>query len=87
MNTFGLRNIQNMKFINPRIVYLLLITFFVSNACQSQDKATANPRVIRNFEAVSLAPDFDTTLVIQYIRSIFQDNLWYNTNYPTAQML
>lgn len=80
MNTFGLRNIQNMKFINPRIGYLLVITFLVCNACQSQEKT--NPRVVRNFKAVSLAPDFDTTLVSQYIRSIFQDskgNLWFGT--------
>lgn len=40
------------------------------------------PTVIRNFKAGALAPDFDTTLVSQYIRSIFQDskgNLWFGT--------
>jgi ligand-binding sensor domain-containing protein len=40
------------------------------------------PTVIKNFKAVALAPDFDTTLVSQYIRSIFQDskgNLWFGT--------
>ena len=36
----------------------------------------------KNFKAVAMAPDFDTTLVSQYIRSIFQDskgNLWFGT--------
>ena len=60
----------------------MYITFFVAGACQSQEKSKAIPRVVRNFKAVSLAPDFDTTLVSQYIRSIFQDskgNLWFGT--------
>jgi ligand-binding sensor domain-containing protein len=38
--------------------------------------------VIRSLKAIGLAPDFDTTLVSQYIRSIFQDskgNLWFGT--------
>ncbi len=41
-----------------------------------------SPRVIRNTKAVAMPPDFDTTLVSQYIRSIFQDskgNLWFGT--------
>jgi ligand-binding sensor domain-containing protein len=40
------------------------------------------PTVIRKTKAVAMAPDFDTTLVSQYIRSIFQDskgNLWFGT--------
>lgn len=39
-------------------------------------------KVIRNFKASAVAPDFDTTLVSQYIRSIFQDSkghLWFGT--------
>lgn len=59
--------------------------------CHGQEKSnTANPtvdykslpKIIKNFEAVPLAPDFDTALVSQYIRSIFQDskgNLWFGT--------
>ncbi|MGK2863878.1 MAG: ligand-binding sensor domain-containing protein [Chitinophagaceae bacterium] len=40
------------------------------------------PTVVKNFKAVAVSPDFDTTLVSQYIRSIFQDskgNLWFGT--------
>ena len=40
------------------------------------------PVVIKNFKAITLLPDYDTTLVSQYIRSIFQDskgNLWFGT--------
>lgn len=60
-------------------------------ACHAQEKTTApqspnttlsGPSVIKNFKAVASAPDFDTTLVSQYIRSIFQDskgNLWFGT--------
>ncbi len=59
--------------------------------CKGQEKpntfngltiSKSSPTVIRNFKAVGLAPDFDTTLVSQYIRSIFQDskgNLWFGT--------
>ncbi len=55
--------------------------------CKGQEKTSSTesetvPTVIRNFKAVGLAPDFDTTLVSQYIRSIFQDskgNLWFGT--------
>lgn len=39
-------------------------------------------KVIRNFKAEAMPPDFDTTLVSQYIRSIFQDSqghLWFGT--------
>ena len=41
-----------------------------------------SPAVIKNFKAVAMAPDFDTSLVSQYIRSIFQDSkgdLWFGT--------
>jgi ligand-binding sensor domain-containing protein len=40
------------------------------------------PIVVKSFKTTGLAPDFDTTLVSQYIRSIFQDskgNLWFGT--------
>lgn len=42
----------------------------------------ASPEVIRNYKAVEIYPDYDTTLVSQYVRSIFQDskgNLWFGT--------
>lgn len=70
---------------------LLFIFLIIFTSCSGQEKTktlispdTSNPgpTVIRNFKAVGLAPDFDTTLVSQYIRSIFQDskgNLWFGT--------
>lgn len=72
-----------------KILLLCLLTIFSS--CKGQEKAnppkdpnTSNsgPVVVRNFKAVAIAPDFDTTLVSQYIRSIFKDskrNLWFGT--------
>ena len=71
------------------ILLLSLLALFTS--CNGQEKTSspqqsntpqASPTVIKNFKAVALAPDFDTTLVSQYIRSIFQDskgNLWFGT--------
>jgi ligand-binding sensor domain-containing protein len=70
------------------LLFGLLIVF---SSCQGQVKTSPIvvpnfsgpfPRVIRNFKAAALAPDFDTTLVSQYIRSIFQDSkghLWFGT--------
>jgi len=72
-----------------KIVFLSFLTIFTS--CNAQEKANTvkepnttkpSPKVIRNFKAIGLAPDFDTTLVSQYIRSIFEDskgNLWFCT--------
>ncbi len=72
-----------------KILLLSFLTIFTS--CNGQEKANTvneanitkpSPKVIRNFKAIGLAPDFDTTLVSQYIRSIFQDskgNLWFGT--------
>jgi len=74
--------------LNKILFFSFLIIF---NSCNGQEKkykpkdpntSTTSPTVIRNFKAVSLAPDYDTTLVSQYIRSIFQDskgNLWFGT--------
>jgi len=71
------------------ILLFSFLTFFTS--CNGQEKTNApkdpntskpSPTVIKNFKAAALAPDFDTTLVSQYIRSIFQDskgNLWFGT--------
>jgi ligand-binding sensor domain-containing protein len=53
-----------------------------SSARKNVITSKSNPTVIRNFKSVGKAPDFDTTLVSQYIRSIFQDskgNLWFGT--------
>ncbi|MBK6389131.1 MAG: regulator [Saprospiraceae bacterium] len=72
-----------------KILFFGFLTIFTS--CNGQEKTntfkdpnTSNqiPQVIKNFKAVAMAPDFDTTLVSQYIRSIFQDskgNLWFGT--------
>lgn len=69
-------------------LYLLLVLI---TSCNGQEKTNPpkyqntsrpGPTVIRNFKAVAMPPDFDTTLVSQYIRSIFQDskgNLWFGT--------
>lgn len=65
-------------------VYMFLIAAFCTS-CNGQVKSNASkpiPKIIRNFKPAALAPDFDTTLVSQYIRSIFQDskdNLWFGT--------
>ena len=53
-----------------------------TNTLKGHNTSQPSPTVIRNFKAVGLAPDFGTTLVSQYIRSIFQDskwNLWFGT--------
>lgn len=70
-------------------IYMLCLVFVFS--CNGQEKTNTlkalntskpSPTVIRNFKAIGLAPDFDTTLVSQYFRSIFQDskgNLWFGS--------
>ncbi|WP_353484929.1 two-component regulator propeller domain-containing protein [Haliscomenobacter sp.] len=71
---------------------ILLFSFLIiATSCKGQEKTNTLkdpiasktlPTIIRNFKTVALAPDFDTTLVSQYIRSIFQDskgNLWFGT--------
>jgi ligand-binding sensor domain-containing protein len=71
-------------------LYLLLLLAF-KTSCNGQTKLNTpndpntskpSPTVIRNFKAAALVPDFDTTLVSQYIRSIFHDSkghLWFGT--------
>lgn len=68
---------------------LLLLCFTIFSSCDGQEKInTSNqqhtsqpsPIVIKNFKTT--ASNFDSTLVSQYIRSIFQDskgNLWFGT--------
>jgi hypothetical protein len=71
---------------------ILLFSFLIIlTSCNGQEKtkkhkdsntSKPSPTVVKNFKSVGLAPDFDTTLVSQYIRSIFQDskgNLWFGT--------
>jgi ligand-binding sensor domain-containing protein len=71
-----------MKYIQ---IYMLLFVVICCTSCNGQVKSNTSkpiPKVIRNFKSAALAPDFDTTLVSQYIRSIFQDskdNLWFGT--------
>lgn len=72
-----------------KILFFSLLTFFIS--CKGQVKpniakdlklSEPGQTVIKNFKSVVVAPSFDTTLVSQYIRSIFQDskgNLWFGT--------
>ncbi|WP_276975498.1 two-component regulator propeller domain-containing protein [Flavobacterium filum] len=79
----------NYYLYNP--IYALILVFVFLTSCNGQEKANTakgtntskpSPTVIKYFKAVAWAPDFDTTLVSQYIRSIFQDskgNLWFGT--------
>lgn len=72
-------------------LYTLCLMFVFCSSCNGQEKTNTqigtntskpSPTVIKNFKSAALAPDFDTTLVSQYIRSIFQDskgNLWFGT--------
>ncbi|MEA5260958.1 two-component regulator propeller domain-containing protein [Arcicella aquatica] len=74
--------------LNKIVLFSFLMIF---TSCHGQEKANTlkapivskpSPRVIKNFNSAALAPDFDTTLVSQYIRSIFEDskgNLWFGT--------
>lgn len=76
-----------MTLIN--IVLLSCLTIFAS--CNGQEKTNTlknpntskpSPTVIKNINAVAVPSNIDTTLVSQYIRSIFQDskgNLWFGT--------
>ena len=72
-----------------KILFFSCLTILAS--CNGQNKSTtvtvpfssnSIPTVVKKIKSVPLAPDFDTTLVSQYIRSIFQDskgNLWFGT--------
>lgn len=72
-------------------IYALVSVVIFCTSCSGQEKTNTqkgsntpkpSPKVIKNFKSVGVAPDFDTTLVSQYIRSIFQDskgNLWFGT--------
>jgi ligand-binding sensor domain-containing protein len=72
-----------------RILLFGFLTIFTTCKGQEKDKSAKNlntskpsPTIIKNFKSIGLYPDFDTTLVSQYIRSIFQDsngNLWFGT--------
>lgn len=79
------------KYLRQTQVYTFLILLSLVTSCKGQKKIytledsnpyQAGPSVIKNFKSTGVAPDFDTTLVSQYIRSIFQDskgNLWFGT--------
>lgn len=72
-----------------KILIFSFLTIFAS--CNGQEKTNKHkapntsepsPTVIKNFKIATKPPDSDTTLVSQYIRSIFQDskgNLWFGT--------
>lgn len=66
---------------HTKIILLGILTIFTS--CNGQEiTKTPGPAIIRNVKPTALASDLDTTLVSQYIRSIFQDskgNLWFGT--------
>ncbi len=71
--------------------FVLIIFLIALSYCKGQDKRNSAknssivlplPAVIKNFKTVAVPPDYDTSLVSQYIRSIFQDsngNLWFGT--------
>lgn len=75
----------------PATKTLLLSFLILLTSCKGQERTKTplppaqhhtRPRVVRSLIATALAPDFDTSLVSQYIRSIFQDskgNLWFGT--------
>ncbi len=81
---------MNKYFYYHSISTLIFFWLFI-HSCRGQistdsTKALFNSSsgttVIKNFKSVAIAPDFDTTLVSQYIRSIFQDsdgNRWFGT--------
>ena len=66
-------------------IYMLLLLVACCTSCNGQVKSNVSkpiPKVIRSFKTVPLTHDLDTTLVSQYIRSIFQDskgNMWFGT--------
>lgn len=79
---FNTRPFRLIEMLNELIYRLFFVVLFCSSCSGQEKKQKDSPKVIRNFKAVGLAPDFDTTLVSQYIRSIFQDskgNLWFGT--------
>ena len=91
-NIEHIRILKYLKFTITMLNKIFLFCFFIIfTSCNGQEKTNSakatnapkpGPTVIRNFKAVATAPDFDTTLVSQYIRSIFQDskgNLWFGT--------
>ena len=64
------------------LIHLLSCNGQKQPATSTVSTSAAAPVVIKNFKAIALLPDYDTTLVSQYIRSIFQDskgNLWFGT--------
>ncbi|MFM9950048.1 MAG: two-component regulator propeller domain-containing protein [Saprospiraceae bacterium] len=86
------QNFKPVEIPTMALKKILLFTFLtIFSSCTGQEKTNTlkdpntskpGPTVIKNFKAVGVAPDFDTTLVSQYIRSIFQDskgNLWFGT--------
>lgn len=76
---------NNKKITNMGLTKILLFIFLIIfTSCNGQDPLPPNtaPTVIKSFKTIAVAPDFDTSLVSQYIRSIFQDskgNLWFGT--------
>lgn len=67
-----------------RVFLLFFLAGYITCFGQRQTNRTgaAFPVIKRSLKPVSVAPDFDTTLVSQYFRSIYQDskgNLWFGT--------
>ena len=86
------QNFKTVKIVIMALSKILLFSFLIivtscngqviTNTPENPNTFQPSPTVIRNFKTVAVAPDFDTTLVSQYIRSIFQDsegNLWFGT--------
>ena len=84
--TLNIQKFKTVKIIMALNKLLLFISFLIFTSCNGQVKinntSKSSPTVLKNFKSSGLAPNFDTTLVSQYIRSIFQDskgNLWFGT--------
>jgi ligand-binding sensor domain-containing protein len=87
-----LKQRQMIKYYAYNPIYALLLVFIFFTSCNGQENKNTlkdpntskpSPTVIRNERPVAVPPDYDTTLVSQYIRSIFQDskgNLWFGTS-------
>lgn len=77
--------------LSPSVFLMVCTILTLHSSCkwqvvETQDEnkkaSRSEIKIIRNFKAIGTAPDYDTTLVSQYIRSIFEDaegNLWFGT--------
>lgn len=65
-----------------KIFWYVGLFIFFTNVHAQVKRSGPSPRIVKTSRSIGVAPDFDTTLVSQYIRSIFQDSkgaLWFGT--------